>query len=129
MSRFTPNASSRPRAFTAALAALGVLAVAAVLASPTVASASEPASASAPDGLQMNVYYNWSDLATERRTRALYRRIENAAEEVCPGSDSRYLDVINASKECRRAAIARAIGAIGSERLAAIDAQAVARRG
>ncbi|HEX4268220.1 MAG TPA: UrcA family protein [Steroidobacteraceae bacterium] len=121
MSRFTPNASFRPRAFTAALT-LGVLAAGALLAAPAVASADA-------NGFQLNVYYTANDLATEQGTRALYRRIVNAADEVCPGSDSLYSDVINKSKECKRAAIARAIGQIGSARLAAIGAQAVMRRG
>jgi UrcA family protein len=122
MSRFTPNASSRPRAFTAALTALGVLAAGALFAAPPVASADD-------GGFQLNVYYTASDLATEQGTRALYRRIVNAADEVCPGSDSLYPDVVNKSNECKREAIARAIGQIGSARLAAISAQAVMRRG
>jgi len=120
----SPNASSRPRAFTAAaFAALGALAVAAVLASPQ-ASAAQPA-----DGLQTNVYYTWQDLSTEKGTRALYRRIVRAAQDVCPGYDSMSFDTVAASKECQRAAIARAIGQIGDARLAAINAQAVMRRG
>ncbi|MFZ0497769.1 MAG: UrcA family protein [Steroidobacteraceae bacterium] len=125
MNRFTPNASSRPRAFTAALTALGVLAAGTLLASPSVASAHAPSA----NGLQMNVYYSARDLATEQGTRALYRRIVGAAQEVCPGSDSLYPDVVNRSKECLQTAIARAVGQIGSPQLAAINAQAVARRG
>lgn len=120
MSRFTVNASSRPRAFTA-LTALGVLAAAAVLASPAVASADD-------GGYQMNVYYTAHDLATEQGTRALYRRIVNAAAEVCPGADSLFPDAAAKSKECQRAAIAQAIGQVGSARLAAIDARAAAAR-
>ena len=121
MSRFNPNASLRPRAFIAALAALGVLG-AAVLASPAVASANGA-------GLQTNVYFNAHDLSTEQGTRALYRRIVHAAQDVCPGYDSRDLEAVNRSMECQRRAIARAIGQIGSARLAAVDAQEVARRG
>lgn len=125
MSLFTPNASSRPRAF-AALAALGVLTAAVALASPA-ASAGEPWTST--DGMQTTVYYTWQDLATERGTRALYGRIVQAAEEECPGSDSLYLNVAAESRACQRKVIARAIGEIGSQRLAAIDAQAVARSG
>jgi UrcA family protein len=121
MSRFNPNTSHRPRAFIAALAALGVLGAAA-LASPTVASADT-------GGFETNVYFNAHDLSSAQGTRALYRRIVNAAREVCPGYDSLYPNVVAASNECQRAAIARAIGQIGSARLAAVDAQAVARRG
>jgi UrcA family protein len=122
MSRFNPNASHRPRALIAALAALGVLG-AATLGSPTVASAQSWG------GFQENVYFTSSDLSSPRATRALYRRIVNAAAEVCPGSDSLDPDTVNRSKECQRAAIAQAIGKIGSARLAAVDAQAVARSG
>lgn len=116
MSRSAPSVSFRPR--TLALAALGVITTAALLASP-VASAAQPLA----DGFQTNVYYNLRDLSTEKGTRALYQRIVSAAETVCPGYDSRWPDVIAASKECQRQAIARAIGSIGNARLAAIDAQ------
>jgi UrcA family protein len=120
MSRFTLPRRSRPHTL-AALAALGALATAALLASPTVASAAEPSAG----GLQTNVYYDLRDLSTEQGTRALYRRIVSAARDVCPGYDSDYPDVVTASQECQRKAIAQAIGRIGSARLAAIDAHAV----
>jgi UrcA family protein len=122
MSRFNPNANHRPRAFIAALAALGVLGTAA-LTSSAVASAEDG------DGFQTNVYYNAYDLTTAQGTRALYRRIVHAAAEVCPGSDSLSTDVANRSKDCQRTAIARAVAQIGSTQLAALDAKAVARRG
>lgn len=124
MSRFAPSARLRPRTFAAA-AALGVLATAAMFASPTVASAAQPAA----DGYQTNVYYNLRDLSTEQGTRALYRRLQEAAQSVCPGYDSRWHDVVAASKECQRQAIARAVGQIGNARLAAIDARATSWRG
>lgn len=124
MSRFAPSVNLRPR--TLALAAFGVLTTAALLA-PPVASAVQPLA----DGFQTNVYYNLRDLSTEQGTRALYHRIVNAAQEVCPGYDSRWADVVAASKVCQRQAIARAIGSIGNSRLAALDEQAVlmAKRG
>lgn len=124
MSRSTFNAGARPRAFAAALAACGALTVAAML-TPAPAAAAQPDAG----GLQMSVYYTWQDLASERGTRALYRRIVNAAAEVCPGADSLNHGVALASEECQRTAIARAIGQIGSARLAAVDAKAVARAG
>lgn len=124
MSRLAPNFSSRPRVLTATLTVLGVLTAAAALVSPAMGS-TEPAA----DGMQTSVYYTRLDLASEQGTRALYRRIERAAEDVCPGSDSRYPSAVAASKECERSAIARAIGQIGSTRLAAIEAQAVSRQG
>ena len=125
MSRLTTNVSSRPRVLSATLIALGALTAAVALVSPAVSSASELEA----DGLQTNVYYTQSDLATARGTQALYRRIEQAAEDVCPMSSSLLPTAAAASKECQRQAIARAIGEIGSSRLAAIDAQTVAQRG
>lgn len=125
MSLFAQSVSSRPRAATAALAALGIVATATLLALPGVASADQPAA----NGLQTNVYYNLRDLSTERGTRALYRRIVNAAQAVCPGYDSQWGTAVAASQECQRQAIARAIGQIGNARLAAIDARATSWRG
>lgn len=122
MSRYHPNASHRPRAFIAALAALGVLGTAA-FGSAAVASPADGAA------LRTNVYFDAHDLATDRGTRALYRRIVNAAVEVCPGSDSPYLGTLKKSMACQRAAIARAVAQIGSTRLAALDSKEVARRG
>jgi UrcA family protein len=119
MSRLAQSVTARPRALTAAFAALGVLTMATLVASPSVASASQPAAG----GLQTNVYYTLRDLATEQGTRALYRRIASAAEAVCPGSDSLSPSVSAASQACQRQAIAHAIGQIGNAHLAAIDAQ------
>lgn len=109
----------------ASLIAMGVITAAASLASSTVATAGEPSG----DRLQTRVYYDRRDLTTERGLRSIYRRIMNAAEEVCPGSDSRNLGEVAASRECERHAIARAIGQIGDRRLASLDAQVAAHRG
>lgn len=109
----------------AALIAMGVITAAASLASPTVAAAAEPSA----DGLQTRIYYDRRDLSSERGIHSLYQRIVSAAEEVCPGSDSKYADAVAASKECERHAIARAITQIGNERLAALDAQIEPYRG
>lgn len=125
MSRLAHSVTTRPRALTAAFAALGVLATATLVASSSVASAA-PRSA---DGLQTNVYYSLRDLSTERGARALYRRITSAAQAVCPGYDSLSPTVVAASQECQRQAIARAIGQIGNARLAAIDAGASSWQG
>ena len=126
MSRLAPSVSSRPRALTATLTALGLLAMATLLGSATVASADQASVEQAlADGLQTNVYYTSRDLSTEQGTRELYQRIVRAAQEVCPGDDSRWPQAVAASKQCQRQAIARAIGKIGNARLAAIDARAM----
>lgn len=126
MSR-TTNLSSRSRVRTATLTVLGALTAAAALLAPAIGSADEQAASA--DGMQTNVYYTQRDLTTEQGTRALYRRLERAAEEVCPMPSSLLPKAAAETQECQRQAIARAIGEIGSSRLAAVDAQAVARRG
>ena len=103
-----------------ALTALAALATAAAIASPATASAAQPLGR----GARMNVYYDLRDLSSERGIRSPNLRIVKAAREVCPGSDSRYVAVVAASKECERHAIARAVAQIGNERLAAPDARA-----
>lgn len=115
---------NRPRT-SAALAALGILTAAASLTSPAVASAGQPSG----DRLQENVYYSLSELSTPWGTAKVYRRITRAAEEVCPGFDSNDDHAVAASKECQRHAIERAIAHVGSERLAALDAQVAPYRG
>jgi UrcA family protein len=121
MSRFAR--SLRPRLRT--LAALAALTAVASLASPAVASAGQPSA----DVLRTTVYYSLHELATEQGTRALYQRIVQAARTVCPAGDPRDLENFSSSRECQRAAVARAIGQIGSARLAAVRAHALARRG
>ncbi len=124
MSRPAPSASSRPRAF-AALAALGALTAAALLASPALAAAAQPAA----DAPQTAIYYSFSEHSTDQGTHALYQRIVSAARTVCPGYDSQDLGAFADSRQCQRQAVARAIHQIGSARLAAVHAQAVARHG
>ena len=125
MSRPSQPLTARPRALTAAFAALGVLATATLLASPSIASASPQSTG----GLQRSVYYSARDLSTERGTLALYRRIAGAARAVCPGYDSLSPGDVAASEECQRQAIARAIGQIGNAHLAAIGAKASSSHG
>jgi UrcA family protein len=123
MSRLVPNSTHRPRTL-AALATLAVLTAGALLAAPTAASAAPAAAyATAP------VYYNSSDLATDRGIRSVYRRIVNAAALVCPSEDSLNLEEAAASKECQQQAIAGAVAKVGSARLAAVYARTLARHG
>lgn len=115
MSRFAPNVSSRPRAL-AALAAVSALTTAAVLALPSVASAAQ--AADAPP--QTTVQYSFSELATDAGTRAVYARIKRAAAAVCPSYDPLDLEMADASTQCQRQAMARAVNKIGDARLAAV---------
>jgi len=124
MSRFAASFSSRPRTL-AALAALGALTTSALLAPAGVASATQPS----VGVLQTTVYYSYQDLATDQGTHALYDRITSAARAVCPGYDSRDLAAVADSRQCQRAAVARAVHQIGNGRLAAVYTHATARHG
>lgn len=101
------------------LAGLGLLAATALLASPGHVGATQP-SGYLP---AVSLNYALTDLATEQGTRALYRRIARAADEVCPpyieGSlaFSRERALV---RSCRQQAIDRAIQQIGNRRLAAV---------
>jgi UrcA family protein len=121
MSRLAPHSTYRPRTL-AALGALAVLTMGALLVSPPVATAAQPYATT-------TVYYNLSDLWTDQGTRAVYRRIVNAAELVCPSEDSLNLSEIAASKECQQQAIAGAVAKIGNARLTAVYARTLARHG
>lgn len=123
MTRFAPKISSRPRALTAL--AVAALSTAGWLGAPLVAAAAQPA----VDAPQVTISYSPRELASEQGTRALYRRIRTAAQSVCPGWDSRDLDLWAASRECQSQAVAQAIVQIGNARLAALHAKTTARRG
>jgi UrcA family protein len=78
----------------------------------------------AADVPEVVVHFNSDTLATDSGTRALYRRLESAAEWVCP-SDTRlvYVQV----QKCRQAAVTDAVNQIHDERLAALHAAATAK--
>jgi UrcA family protein len=67
------------------------------------------------------VKYSEQSLATEEGVYALYLKIKNAANKVCP-ADSRDLRLESLVRECRNQAIARAIHQIDNSRLAALHA-------
>lgn len=130
MNRFLAPISARPRplaarAALAALAGMIVLGTTAWLASPASATGAQPA----VEVRHATLYYNLRELSSDQGTRALYRRIVAAAQAVCPGWDSRNLAEFAASRACQREAIVRAIGEIGSARLAAVNVRARAGRG
>ena len=65
------------------------------------------------------VKYDSDSLLTETGAHAVYRKIVNAAEEVCPASPGSRLP--NASvRQCRAQSLARAVMKINNSRLAAI---------
>ncbi|HEX5462420.1 MAG TPA: UrcA family protein [Steroidobacteraceae bacterium] len=123
MSRFTSRVANRSRAFTA-LAALGAITTATLLA-PAIASAAQPAG-----GVwHTTVSYSYSELASDQGTKALYRRIKKAAQLVCPMYDARDLAAYSESRECQKAAVAKAVHQIGNARLAALHTRTVTRTG
>ncbi len=90
------------------------------IAAAGTASAQDPASDSTP---RVTVKFALREFATDAGTLAVYRRIEAAAREVCPALPTGSLIENAASRECERAAVARAVAQISEPRLAAIAAR------
>jgi len=82
------------------------------------------ASAASPDSGVPTVVVKYSEqsLATDGGVNDLYRRITNAAKQVCPTASIRDLSAIRQVEECRDQAVARAIRQIDNSRLAALYA-------
>lgn len=87
------------------------------------AAASVTDAATAPaDVPSMTVRYADLDITTEQGAHTLYRRIQSAAQAVCPSADFRDLERSAMSRSCQEQAIARAVQAVSSPRLAAVYA-------
>jgi UrcA family protein len=69
------------------------------------------------------VRYGDLDLSTQEGAQTLYKRISSAARQVCPAGDPRVLARFDYSRNCRAAAIARAVSNVHSSRLAALHAE------
>ena len=74
------------------------------------------------DVLTTSVRYSPSSLETEQGAKALYRRLVNAAVEVCPQYGGNPHFVSGAVRHCREQAIANAVFKINNPRLAAVHA-------
>jgi UrcA family protein len=72
------------------------------------------------DGLRTKVTYRSQDLATPEATRALYRKLVRAAEDVCPADTSSPHLLSPAVRECREQSIARAVFKINNPSLVAL---------
>ena len=70
------------------------------------------------------VHYGDLNLSTEQGIKTLYQRIARVAKQVCPDGESRGLENLNHARACQQEAIARAVGAVHNERLAALYAAA-----
>ena len=107
---------------SATLSISDLLRASAALTACLIVGASATAYAAAPADASPSVRVNYHDLnlATEQGTAALYGRIVFAAHKVCPVSDHRVLVEVAAAHACEAQAIARAVRAVNSPRLAAI---------
>jgi UrcA family protein len=75
----------------------------------------------------VTVSYNDLNLATEQGAHALYARIVEAARKVCAPRDADALGRL-AAPYCQQQATARAVQAVGSSRLAALQAAETKRQ-
>jgi UrcA family protein len=66
------------------------------------------------------VKYDTMSLSTEPGIRALYLRLESAASRVCDVESNRDLTSATVAKNCREAALDRAVRQINNPRLAEI---------
>jgi UrcA family protein len=82
------------------------------------------ACAASPDSDVPSVVVKYSEqsLATDGGVNDLYRRITNAAKQVCPEASIRNLSALSRVEACRDQAVARAIRQIDNSRLAALHA-------
>jgi UrcA family protein len=105
-----------------------VLAGLAGLAAAGTASATPGASAAPIDAPSIVVQYSSDALATDSGTRALYRRLAKAAEEVCPNPSNTRL-VNEKVLKCRQEVLTAAVAKIPSQRLAALHAASMTKSG
>ena len=98
-----------------------LLRASAALTACLIVGASATAHAAAPAVTSPSVRVNYRDLnlATEQGTQTLYGRIVSAARKVCAPSDIRILVEVAAAQACEAQAIAHAVRAVNSPRLAA----------
>ena len=106
---------------SATLSISDLLRASAALTACLIVGASATAYAAAPADGSPSVRVNYRDLnlETEQGTAALYGRIVSAAHRVCAPSDIRILAEVAAAQSCEAQAIANAVRAVNSPRLAA----------
>jgi UrcA family protein len=85
------------------------------------------AATAADEAPSVVVSYGDLDLSTADGARTLYKRISMAARDICPSADNIDLARLAKSKACREAAIERAVNAVNSTQLAALQAEHVKR--
>jgi UrcA family protein len=80
------------------------------------------------DAPALVVRYSSDALATDSGTRALYHRLERAAEQVCPIASNTRL-VSEVVLKCRQEALSAAVEKIHNQRLAALHAAVSSKSG
>jgi UrcA family protein len=90
------------------------------------AAGASPTSSDAP---ALAVRFSADMLATDSGARALYRRLAQAAEQVCPPQPTETRIVPAAVEQCRAQAITAAVNKIHNQRLAAVHAAASSKSG
>jgi UrcA family protein len=103
--------------FRSTVACLAVFAASAV-----TAAVAAPANDAGPT---VRVRYDDLNLSSDQGTHTLYRRIVKAAQQVCPDTNSRDLDVRAAGERCQAVAIAQAVSDVKSPQLAMLHASRV----
>jgi UrcA family protein len=94
-----------------------------------LAAGAAQASAEPIEAPSLVVRYSHDMLATDSGARAVYRRIEKAAEQVCPNEPSFARLTSPVVIKCRAQAVADAVNKIHNERLAEVHAAASSKSG
>ncbi len=95
-------------------------AVAGIISLMALGATAAQASTSALDAPPVVVHYSDLDLSTTAGAEMLYKRIESAAEKVCPSADSQLLIQYRAGVRCRAAVVAQTVAGIHSPQLVAV---------
>ena len=107
----TTTTHSNSRKFQLTLGMIGGCLLAAAM--------TQTAAAAPTDGERsVVVKYDAASLTTEPGVQALYRRLQAAARSVCPAESNRDLASATVARQCREAAVDRAVRQIGNPRLA-----------
>ncbi len=116
----TTGATNRRRliGLTRTRTAIALIALGGISAVATVARAQTAAS----DAPQVRVNYTDSELATEQGALALYRRIADAARQVCPDEGDAGVQAALVRHRCVTDAIARAVRDVNNPLLARLEA-------
>ena len=95
---------------------------AAVMGVMVLGAAVAPASAGQLVGPDVTVRYSDLDLNTVAGAERLYERIQQAAAQICPQADSKWLVQYEAVMRCRNTVVAHAVSSVSSPQVTAVYA-------